>query len=245
MSELKVFNYSDKQVRTILKDGEPWFVAKDVCDVLEISNPRDAVSRLDVDEKNTVAINDGTPGNPNITIITESGVYELVFTSRKPEAENFKRWIRKEVLPSIRRTGSYSIVPRTFAEALRLAADLEEARQKLLPKVQGYDYLMNAAGTVTIGEAAKILDIKGFGPQKIFKLLMIEEIIYRKCDSYLPYQQYKHYFVVKQNPVQRGDFIKERSQLYLTMRGLDLLAKLLNKRGYEVNYTQQNALEMV
>lgn len=109
MNSLIPFNYNSKQVRVIERNGEPWFVAKDVCDILEISNGRDAVSRLDEDEKNTVVITDGTPGNPNMTIISESGVYALVFTSRKEEAENFKRWIRKEVIPSIRKHGAYTL----------------------------------------------------------------------------------------------------------------------------------------
>ena len=123
MSNIIPFSYNSKQVRTIIMDGEPWFVAKDICDILEISNSRDAISRLDVDEKNTVAITDGTPGNPNMTIISESGVYALIFTSRKPEAENFKRWIRKEVIPSIRKTGGYVANDELFIETYLPFAD--------------------------------------------------------------------------------------------------------------------------
>ena len=242
MNELKIFNYSDKQIRTFIKDSEPWFVAKDVCDILEISNGRDAISRLDDDEKCAVGITDAIGREQRTTVITESGVYALVFTSRKPEAESFKRWIRKEVLPSIRKTGGYSMVPKTFAEALRLAADLEEEKQRLLPKAQGYDYLINAEGTVTIGEAAKIIDIKGIGQNKFFKLLVAEEIIFKKGNSYLPYAAHKIHFIVKQNPIRYGDTIENRSQLYLDMSGLDWLTRLLVKRGYQVNCTQQKAL---
>lgn len=133
-------------------------------------------------------------------------------------------------------------VPQTFAEALRLAADLEEQRQKLLPKAQGYDYLMNASGAVTIGEAAKIIDIKGIGPNKFFKLLVAEEIIFKRGNSYLPYSEYKEHFIVKQNPISIGGTLKERSQLYLSMADLDWLAKFLTKRGYQVNYTAQKCL---
>ena len=95
------------QVRSTLIDGEPWFVAADVCRVLEIGNPRQAVKRLDVDEKNTVITNDGIPGNPQKTIVSESGLYSLILTSRKPEAKAFKRWITHEVIPSIRKHGAY------------------------------------------------------------------------------------------------------------------------------------------
>lgn len=107
MPNIIPFTYNTKQVRVIEKDGEPWFVAKDICDILEILNGRDAVSRLDDDEKDAVGITDAIGREQQTTIISESGVYALVFTSRKPEAEQFKRWIRKEVLPSIRKHGAY------------------------------------------------------------------------------------------------------------------------------------------
>jgi anti-repressor protein len=152
MNELQIFNYSDKQIRTISKDGDPWFVAKDVCDVLEISNGRDAVSRLDEDEKNTVVIADGNRGNPNMTIISESGVYALVLTSRKEEAEQFKRWIRKEVIPSIRKHGAY-ITPDTidkmiaspeFGIKLLTALKEEQERNRVLkPKAEQFDRFMS------------------------------------------------------------------------------------------------------
>ena len=88
-------------------DDIPWFVAVDVCDALDIGNSRQAVTRLDEDEKNTVIINDGTSGNPMKTIINESGLYALILTSRKEEAKQFKRWITHEVIPSIRKHGLY------------------------------------------------------------------------------------------------------------------------------------------
>jgi anti-repressor protein len=133
-------------------------------------------------------------------------------------------------------------LPSNFAEACRMLADEWEEKQKLLPKAQGYDYLMNAEGTVTIGEAANLINIKGIGQNKFFKLLVAEEIIYKKGNSYLPYSEFREHFIVKQNPVRIGDKLENRSQLYLDMAGLDWLAKLLVKRGYEVNYVQEKAL---
>lgn len=106
---LQVFNYKAKEVRTTIIDGEVWFVAKDVCDILELSNAREAISVLDEDEKNTVRISDGTSGNPNMNVINEPGLYALILRSNKPEAKQFSRWMRHEVLPSIRKTGSYSM----------------------------------------------------------------------------------------------------------------------------------------
>jgi len=75
------------------QDNEPWFVAKDVCDVLELKNPRTSIASLDEDEKNTVRIMDGTPGNPETTVVNEHGLYSLILRSRKPQAKAFKRWV--------------------------------------------------------------------------------------------------------------------------------------------------------
>ncbi|HBX22623.1 MAG TPA: hypothetical protein DEF34_03145 [Desulfotomaculum sp.] len=103
----RIFNYNSNQVRTIIKDGEPWFVAKDVCDILEHSNSRMMVDRLDADEKGVSTID--TPGGPqDMAVVNEPGLYVLILTSRKPEAKAFKRWITHEVIPSIRKTGMYT-----------------------------------------------------------------------------------------------------------------------------------------
>lgn len=105
---INVFDFGGTQVRTVLMDGEHWWIAKDVCDVLGLSNNRDALESLDEDEKNTVGISDGNRGNPNLAVINESGLYSLILRSRKPAAKAFKRWVTHEVLPTIRKTGSYN-----------------------------------------------------------------------------------------------------------------------------------------
>lgn len=107
MNELQIFNYGDIPVRVIERDNEPWWVLADVCGVLEIANPRNVAARLDDDEKNTVHQTDGIRGNPNMTIINESGLYKVILRSDKPEAKKFTRWVTHEVLPTIRRTGGY------------------------------------------------------------------------------------------------------------------------------------------
>lgn len=109
MNSLQTFtNDNFGEVRTIVKDNEPWFVAADVCRALEIGNPSEAIRRLDEDEKkNTLISTEGNRGNPNVTIINEPGLYALVLGSRKPEARAFKRWITHEVIPSIRKHGAY------------------------------------------------------------------------------------------------------------------------------------------
>ena len=97
------------EVRVVMIDGNPWFVASDVCRILEISNSRDAVARLDDDEKDAVGITDTIGREQQMTVINESGLYALIFSSRKPEAKKFQRWVYHEVLPSIRKTGTYNL----------------------------------------------------------------------------------------------------------------------------------------
>lgn len=102
------FSFGNNDIRCELIENEPWFIAKDICDVLEIVNSRDAISRLDDDEKG-VSISDTLGGKQEISIINESGMYTLVMRSNKPEAKTFRKWLTKEVLPSIRKTGQYSV----------------------------------------------------------------------------------------------------------------------------------------
>jgi prophage antirepressor-like protein len=107
---LTVFEYeNDRPFRIIDRNGEPWFALADVCRELDISNVGNASARLDDDEKDNIRNPDvnGLRGNPNLTIINESGLYSLILNSRKPEAKRFKKWVTKEVLPSIRKTGGY------------------------------------------------------------------------------------------------------------------------------------------
>jgi len=177
MQELtQVFNYQSKEVRTVIKDGEPWFVAKDVCDILEIKNPSDAMSRLDEDEKNTIVLNEGI-GNPERSIVSESGLYNLILGSRKPEAKQFKRWITHEVIPSIRKTGTYSAQPKTAIEALQQTVKVlteHETRIEKLENTMTIDYtqqeiireLCNATVTKVLGgkdsNAYKLVAKKAF-----------------------------------------------------------------------------------
>jgi len=111
-TEILPFDFEEQAVRVVMREDEPWFVAADVCRVLEIGNSRDAVSRLDDDERevvnlNTVGKTDTIRGNPNATIISESGLYALVLTSRKEQARRFRKWVTAEVLPAIRKQGRY------------------------------------------------------------------------------------------------------------------------------------------
>lgn len=111
---IQVFRFTQdaQAVRTVDREGEIWFVAKDVCDILELTNSRKAVADLDEDEKMTVTNSDGHSGKrggaQSLNIVSEAGLYKLIFRSRKPVAKAFSRWVTHEVLPQIRRTGQYS-----------------------------------------------------------------------------------------------------------------------------------------
>lgn len=154
-------------VRTVTIDGEPWFVANDVCAVLDLHSGR-ALARLDEDEKGVRSTQ--TPGGmQDLAHVNEPGLYVLVLGSRKPEAKAFKRWITHEVLPAIRRTGSYSAVPahdvpRTLPDALRAYATEVEAHEQTqaalaeaAPKADAWDALAEAKGDYSLREAAQIL----------------------------------------------------------------------------------------
>lgn len=109
MNNLQIFDYQSSPIRMIDRDGELWWVLADVCRVLDIKNSRDAASRLDNDEKG-VSQTDTPGGSQRMTTINESGLYKIIFRSEKPEAKKFARWVTHEVLPAIRRTGTYSAV---------------------------------------------------------------------------------------------------------------------------------------
>jgi prophage antirepressor-like protein len=121
MSQLIRFDYGDRQVRTVLVNEEPWWVANDVCGVLGITDPRKSINLLDPDERNTVPVMDSMGRSQDTFVINEPGLYSLILKSRKPEAKAFKRWVTHEVLPAIRRTGSYT-TDQLSAENQRLLA---------------------------------------------------------------------------------------------------------------------------
>ncbi len=113
MTELQTFDFETNAVRVMMRDAAPWFVAADVCRVLGIVNPSDAIKSLDEDERNTLGLSEGIRGNPNVNVISESGLYTLVLRSRDAVtpgtvAHRFRKWVTADVLPSLRRTGTYS-----------------------------------------------------------------------------------------------------------------------------------------
>ena len=182
MNEIKIFtNDQFGQIRTITQNGEPWFVAADVCRILEIGNPSDAMRRLDDDEKMTLDSNDPHTGHrggaQSYNVVNEPGLYSLVLGSRKPEAKAFKRWITHEVIPAIRKHGMYA-TPETAEQILNdpdfLIKTLETLKQERAarvqaeetnrlnaPKVLFADSVAQAENEILIGELAKLLKQNG------------------------------------------------------------------------------------
>lgn len=161
MTEIVPFNFDGAQVRVIVDfDGCPWWVAADVCSALGLLDVSDAVGRVDEADRGSAPIRSGGQLR-QMKIVNESGLWDLVLDSRKPEARRFRKWVTSEVLPSIRQTGSYTLVPQSFAEALELAAAQQreiEAKQRELevaaPKVEFHDRFMESGGLSSMTDLA-------------------------------------------------------------------------------------------
>ena len=229
MNELtKVFNYGSEEVRAVIRDGEPWFVAKDVCMILEHSDTSMAVKRLDEDEKLTQTMF-VSGQNRKTWLVNEPGLYSLILTSRKPEARAFKRWVTHEVLPSIRKTGGYQAdVPRTFAEALRLAADQQEEIERNRPKVEQYNRFISGENYQTLEQVGKAL---GVGRNKLSRFLRTIEIFTKREGSPVPYQRFinEGYFVVKETP--SPYYGHNNVQTFITAKGVSFIDRKLQDYG--------------
>jgi len=152
--------------RVVERDGEMWFVAADVCRVLELGNMRSSLALLDGDERGVHTVD--TPGGPQaVSIISESGLYALLLRSRKPEAKPFKRWVTHDILPSIAKTGRYDIsaptpaLPQDYPSALRALADEAEQRiQEELAHKPESGKSLRAIGRELAAEIERIFETK-------------------------------------------------------------------------------------
>ena len=177
MNDVKIFeNPEFGRVRTTVIDGEPWFVAADVCHALDIGNPSDALNRLDDDERTLVSIEGASNGKP-VNGVNEPGLYSLVLGSRKPEAKAFKRWITHDVIPAIRKTGGYH-VPQSPAEqmaqgllaAQKLLAEKDKRIEEMRPKEIFADAVTASKTSILVGGLAKLIKQQGIdiGQKRLF-----------------------------------------------------------------------------
>jgi len=195
----QLFNFNGNEVRVVLKDGDPWFVAKDVCTVLELSNPTMAIQRLDEDEVTKFNLG-GLQGEANA--VNESGLYSLVLGSRKPEARAFKKWITSEVIPTIRKHGAY-MTPETIERTLMnpdfiigLAGQLkaeQTARQQAEKMLEEQKHFVHFAKSLQISEdsilvadLAKLLKQNGIdiGERRLFAQLREEGYLIKSGSEY-------------------------------------------------------------
>lgn len=202
MTDLQIFN-NDRfgQIRIVPVDGELMFVAKDVCDCLEITKYRDAISRLDSDERGSVKL-DTPGGKQDIAAINEYGLYNLVLSSRKPEAKEFKRWITHDVIPAIRKTGSYSTsIPKSLPEALRayaneveshnatkaIVAQQEQQIAEFKPVKDYVDKILSSKSCLTITQIAADY---GMSAQELNKILHEAGLQRKVGDQWILYKQH-------------------------------------------------------
>lgn len=236
MSNIEIFeNKEFGKVRTVVIDGEPWFVGKDVAEILGYGNPRQGIaSHVDVDDKDVQKM-DTPSGKQGITIINESGLYSLILFSKLPTAKKFKRWVTSEVLPSIRKYGSYSAdIPKTLPECLIAYANeikAHEETKKMLeiaqPKADFYDTVVSTESLLSMGDTAKLINKKGVGRNNLYKILKARKIL--MADN-IPYQQYieRGYFKVVENYYMAGDNKVITKTTYVKQKGVDYIRKLLS-----------------
>ena len=240
MNEIKAFeNETFGSVRIIEREDEVWFVGKDVAAALGYERPTKAVQdHVDDEDKDEIPIQDSIGRSQNTPIINESGLYSLVLSSKLPTAKQFKRWITKEVIPSIRKTGGYFATPKTYVEALRALADAEEEKERLAlendemkPKADFYDDVTGSSDTIEIGEVAKVLNC-GIGRNKLFDFLRKEKVLMK---NNIPKQHFvdEGYFrVIETKYTKPNGDVSINLKTVVYQKGVDYIRKLLKKKGY-------------
>lgn len=211
--EIQTFNFNSLLLRALLIDGEPYFIAKDAATALGYSQPGHMLRMLEDDEKGLHKV-DTHGGTQQMSTITESGLYKAIFNSRKPEAKAFNRWVTKEVIPTIRKTGQYqapqgqSLEQRSLAVIQDLLARVDEQQAQLeaaMPKVEAFEDFLSAEGSCSVGDAAKVLQRAGIvtGPKRLFRYLDALGWTYRRAGE-------RH---IKQTAIERG-YLTAKAQSY-------------------------------
>ena len=226
ITDIQIFkNEQFGQIRVVERDGEPWFVAVDICGALDIANSRDALTRIDEDEKG-VALTDTLGGAQEVAVVNEPGLYSLVLGSRKSEARAFKRWITHDVIPAIRKTGMYATPatveamlanPDTMIQVLQAFKDEREQRLALetrvvadAPKVAFADAVETSTDSCLVGQLAKIIRQNGYeiGANRLFEYLRKEGYLCRAgSNRNMPTQRSMEagWFEVKESVLENPD----------------------------------------
>lgn len=196
MNEVQLFNFENHEVRSILLSDEPWFIGKDVADVLGYKNQNDALSKhVDGEDKDTIAIRDSIGRNRNTPIINESGLYSLILSSKLPSAKKFKRWVTSEVLPALRKTGQYQVkelsgselMAKALIEAQNVLAAKDKVIEEMKPKASYYDVILNCKGLLATSVIAKDY---GWSAIRLNEYLHKKGIQFKQGKTWLLYQKY-------------------------------------------------------
>ncbi len=250
MNGLQIFTYNGNEVRTVQKDGEPWWVLNDVCEVLGISKYRDTAARLEDDEREPIRV-DTLGGAQEMLCVNESGLYNVILRSDKPEAKPFRKWVTSEVLPSIRRHGAY-MTPETLEAAIlnpdlliRLCTALKDEQDKnkalqaanstlavdnqiMKPKADYFDEIVDRSLLTNFRETAKQLQIK---EKEFIRFLLDRKYIYRdKKGKIQPYaDKNSGLFEVKEFVNEKTGF--SSTQTLITPKGRETFRLLFLKAG--------------
>lgn len=241
MNEVQLFNFENHEVRSLLINSEPWFIGKDVADVLGYSNSRKALNdHVDAEDKEVLTSRNVTLENiPNrgITVVNESGLYSLILSSKLPSAKKFKRWVTSEVLPALRKTGQYQVkelsgselMAKALIEAQSVLAAKDKQIQEMKPKVVFADAVATSHTSILVGELAKILKQNGIdmGQKRLFAWL--------REKGYLIKRQGTDYNMPTQKAMDLGLFeIKEGS--YVNGSGVNITTKTPKVTGKGQQY---------
>ena len=233
MNDLHIFNYNGYKVRTIQKDGEPWWVLKDVCEVLGLSSPHKVFERLDDDEKGRNQI-PTLGGEQEMTVVNESGLYNVILRSDKPEAKPFRKWVTSEVLPSIRKNGGYivnqenltpeQIVANALIVAQNIISQKDKQIEQMKPKAEFFDAVADSRTAISMNEVSKVLGIKGYGRNNLFEFLRKNGILDRWNVPYQRYIDCGWFRVIEQKYTRQGEpCVTTKTLVY--QKGVDAIRK--------------------
>lgn len=200
MKEIKIFeNKEFGKIRMIIIDGEPWFVGRDVAEALGYSNASKAVSVHVSEDDRVLKVLETGSQNGNVVktqtaLINESGMYTLILGSKLESAKRFKHWVTSEVLPSIRKNGTYNALPKgkellalAVLEAQKVIEQQNADIERMRPKEEFFDAVVGSKDAIEIGKVAKILNFPGIGRNKLFSILRKKKIL---MENNIPYQKY-------------------------------------------------------
>lgn len=216
MNELQLFNFENNQVRTLLINDEPWFVGKDVAEILGYSKARNAIAaHVDDDDKKGAPIQGDLGGTQEMTVINESGVYALVFGSKLPSAKKFKHWVTSEVLPQIRKTRSYAspqltgeeLMAKALIEANSVLARQSKQLEEQKPKVLFADSVIASKGSILVRELAKLIKQNGYdiGEKKLYRWLREKGYICKNSTEPTQMAMNLGLFEIVVRTIERGD----------------------------------------